>query len=145
VQSHSVSTAGDWGTSFRLCADVVCKGVGTELNVNWTVKWGLTGTEHLQLFGLLPFCLQDLVTAEVQSINSCRPRDTLPVSDPSCDIVLAVGKMLAWYEAAKMDFFAESDVVALHEQGLELMQVIPGRVSKSCGVHSSTPGSQCSL
>ena len=91
---------------------------------NWSVKWGLTGSESFRLFGLLPFCLPDLVTEEVQELNSHRPIDAIGVSDPSRDIVLVVGKTLAWYEAAKAVFLSESDVVSLHEQGVQLMQLI---------------------
>lgn len=46
--------------------------------------------------------------------------------------------MLTWYEAAKTDFFAESHVVALHEQGLQLMQVIKD-VFPSRRVHIPRP------
>ena len=118
---------------------------GTKQPGNWIAKWGLTGSESVRLFGLLPFCVPDLVTEEVQQLNSLRPKNEIAVSDPSRDIVLVVGKTLAWYQAAKAVFLSESDVVSLHEQGEQLMQlimdVLPSRdVSiPKCPVPSEVP------
>jgi hypothetical protein len=55
-----------------------------------------------KLFGVIPFCLDNLVTQEVSKLNVSRLRSSAKngvVTDPTDDVVRAVGSLLTWYQS----------------------------------------------
>ena len=111
---------------------------------HWTLKWSLTGKEHALLFGLLVFCVQDLVLPELTRINAHRPSGQAAIKDPSSEIVMTLGRVLEWYALASAPSHCTSSLRDLHEQGLLMMAMIqdvfPERNARIPTKHLVVPG-----
>lgn len=100
------------------------RGFAARVAGHWQLKWSITGAEHLVLFGLLPFCLGDLVKEEVAVLNSARPPGVAPVVDPSRDIVTAVCGVLDWNENISASQISDTQLEHISEEGLAMLQML---------------------
>jgi hypothetical protein len=103
------------------------RALNARLNENaYALKWGLTATEHLQMFELLPFCLHNLVSLEVTALNTSphRPNGATLVIDPSRDIIYAVCSVLDWYELAMSPKHTARTIQQTGDKAWELMHLL---------------------
>jgi len=100
------------------------RGFAARVAGHWQLKWSITGAEHLDLFGLLPFCLGDLVKEEVAALNRSKPPGVPPVVDPSREIVTAVCAVLDWNEHISASSISETELELVSEEGLAMMQML---------------------
>ena len=103
------------------------RALNARLNENgYALKWGLTATEHLQMFELLPFCLHNLASVEVTALNTRphRPNGATLVIDPSRDIIYAVCSVLDWYELAMSPKHTVRSLQRTNDKALELMRLL---------------------